>query len=293
MVQYVLRVVKRFAILIPGLIIAYFSVHDIFPYLNEELPWALAIFITYILAAYVLIPAAIRLIRIIHPPKHLPLYCVTPDGLASDPLNIGIIGTRRELINAMQDAGWEVADRHSLRNMLRLVYSHILKLSYPNAPVSSLYLFGRKQDIAFEVQPQGSSASRHHVRFWATTYDDTKKFSIQTIHWHNRSKHVFGDNVLWVGAASRDVGVSIIRHNFQPSHMIDPDTDTERELIAAQLRKMKLVKKIDAIKLDKPYKLVNRVWRGSLHSDGKMKIVTLRQNPRVMSINRRSRSRSQ
>ena len=207
MVQYVLRVVKRFAILIPGLIIAYFSVHDIFPYLNEELPWALAIFITYILAAYVLIPAAIRLIRIIHPPKHLPLYCVTPDGLASDPLNIGIIGTRRELINAMQDAGWEVADRHSLRNMLRLVYSHILKLSYPNAPVSSLYLFGRKQDIAFEVQPQGSSASRHHVRFWATTYDDTKKFSIQTIHWHNRSKHVFGDNVLWVGAASKDVWV--------------------------------------------------------------------------------------
>ena len=52
--------------------------------------------------------------------------------------------------------------------------------------------------------------------------------------------------------------------------MIDPDTDTERELIAAQLRKMKLVKKIDAIKLDKPYKLVNRVWRGSLQSDGKM-----------------------
>ena len=289
MVQYVLRVVKRFAILIPGLIIAYFSVHDIFPYLNEELPWALAIFITYILAAYVLIPAAIRLIRIIHPPKHLPLYCVTPDGLASDPLNIGIIGTRRELINAMQDAGWEVADRHSLRNMLRLVYSHILKLSYPNAPVSSLYLFGRKQDIAFEVQPQGSSASRHHVRFWATTYDDTKKFSIQTIHWHNRSKHVFGDNVLWVGAASKDVGVSIIRHNFQPSHMIDPDTDTERELIAAQLRKMKLVKKIDTIKLDKPYKLANRVWRGSLHSDGKMKIVTLKRT----AIGRRNHSRNQ
>ena len=289
MVQYVLRVVKRFAILIPGLIIAYFSVHDIFPYLNEELPWALAIFITYILAAYVLIPAAIRLIRIIHPPKHLPLYCVTPDGLASDPLNIGIIGTRRELINAMQDAGWEVADRHSLRNMLRLVYSHILKLSYPNAPVSSLYLFGRKQDIAFEVQPQGSSASRHHVRFWATTYDDTKKFSIQTIHWHNRSKHVFGDNVLWVGAASKDVGVSIIRHNFQPSHMIDPDTDTERELIAAQLRKMNLVKRIDTIKLDKPYKLANRVWRGSLHSDGKMKIVTLKR----ATIGRHNHNRNQ
>lgn len=292
MIQYVLRVAKRFAILIPGLVIAYFSVHDIFPYLNEELPWSLAILLTYVLAAYILIPATIRLIRIVRPPKHLPLYCVTPDGLASDPLNIGIIGTRRELINTMQDAGWLVADPHSLQNVIHLVLTTFLKRSYPNAPVSSLYLFGRKQDIAFEAQPNGSSSTRHHVRFWATTYDDKKKFSIKTIHWHNRSKHIFGDNLLWVGAASKDVGVSIIRHNFQPSHMIHPDTDKERELIVNQVQKIGLAKKIDMIKLDNPYKLVNRVWRGSLHSDGKMKIVTLKRRPDVEATVRRSHTHS-
>lgn len=292
MIQYVLRVAKRFAILLPGIVIAYFSVRDIFPYLNEELPWAVAILLTYVLAAYVFIPAAIRLIRIIRPPKHLPLYCVTPDGLASDPLNIGIIGTRRELINAMQDAGWLVADPHTFSNVIRLVLATFLKHAYPNAPVSSLYLFGRKQDIAFEIQLKGSSSTRHHVRFWATTYDDTKDFSIKTIHWHDRSKHVFGDNLLWVGAASKDVGISVIRHNFQFTHMIDPDTDKERELITSQLRKNGLARKVNTIKLDNPYKLVNRVWRGSLHSDGKMNIVTLKRNPEVVPINRRSHSRS-
>ncbi len=48
-------------------------------------------------------PALIRLFRIIHPPDHLPLYCVTPDGFASDPLNIGLISTRRQLIHAMEN----------------------------------------------------------------------------------------------------------------------------------------------------------------------------------------------
>ncbi len=293
MIQYLLRLAKRFAILIPGVVIAYFSVNNIFPYLNEDLPWAIAILITYVLAAYILIPAAIRVIRIIHPPKHLPLYCVTPDGLASDPLNIGIIATRRELINTMQDAGWLMADRHTLKNVARIVLTTFLKHPYPNAPVSNLYLFGRKQDIAFEMQPDGSSATRHHVRFWATTYDDTKDFSIKTIHWHNRSKHVFGDNLLWVGAASKDVGLSLIRHNFQPTHMIDPNTDRERELIAKQLKDRGLVRKIDSIKLDSPYKLVNRVWRGSLHADGKMKIITLKRHPAVEPIDRRSRNHTQ
>lgn len=283
---------KRFAILVPGVIIVYFSVQTILPYFDRRLPFVIALFATYVLGAYVLIPALIRVYRIIRPPKHLPLYCVTPDGLASDPLNIGIIGNRRELITAMEKAGWHLADRHSLRNVARLVFSSILNLSYPNAPVSSLYLFGRKQDIAFEIPVQDSANERHHVRYWATTYDDSKKFSIKAIHWQHRKAHVFGDELLWVGAASRDVGISFIRHNLQITHMIDPDTNQERELIVKQLETAKLVKKAESIKLDNPYRLTNRVWRGSLHADGNMKIVTLRKNPTIVPIDRRSHNRS-
>src|SRR4051812_44631302 len=119
MAQFVVRLAKRFAVLIPGLIIAYFAVRDIVPLFNRRLPLSLAIIATYALAAYVLIPALIRLLRIARPPDHLPLYCVTPDGFASDPLNIGVIGTRRQLIMAMEKAGWYVADRHNLRNVIR------------------------------------------------------------------------------------------------------------------------------------------------------------------------------
>lgn len=292
MFQYILRLAKRFAILVPGLIIVYFSVQTILPYFDRRLPFALALFATYVLGAYVLVPALIRVYRIIKPPKHLPLYCVTPDSLASDPLNIGIIGNRRELIIAMEKAGWYLADRHSLKNVARLVFSPIFNLAYPNAPVSSLYLFGRKQDIAFEIPIKGSSTGRHHVRFWATTFDKTDKFSIKTIHWQHRKSHVFGDQLLWVGAASQDVGITFIRHNLQVSHMIDPDTNKERDLIVSQLKEADLVKKMESLKLVKPYKVINRVLNGSLHTDGKMKIVTLK-NTKVETIGRRSRSRSQ
>jgi hypothetical protein len=276
MVQYLLRLAKRLVVLLPGIIIAYVSVREIYPYFHRRLPLGLAIFATYMLGAYVLIPAIIRLWRVLRPADHLPLYCVTPDGFASDPLNIGIIATRRQLIDSMERAGWHVADPHRLRNMVREALSTIYGWSYPNAPVSSLYLFGRKQDIAFEIPIEGvAGGGRHHVRFWATTYEDKQPLAIHTIHWHHRKEHVYGNNLLWVGAASLDIGVNFIRHNLQLTHMIDPDTNKERELIVGQLQDRGLVKKVQMIKLGEPYRLINRVISGSLHTDGRMAVVML------------------
>jgi hypothetical protein len=277
MIQYFWRLVKRFAVLLPGLIVAYFAVRTVFPFVDHKLKLgdALSILITYVLAAYVLVPAFIRAWRILRPVKHLPMYCVTPDGFASDPLNIGIIGTRREIMTAMERAGWYIADPHTPRYMVRHILTIILGGTYPSAPISSLYLFGRKQDIAFEI-PADGAASRHHVRLWATTFENKRPLSIQSIHWHHRRAHVFGDKLLWVGAASLDVGINLIRHNAQFTHMIDPNTNQERDLIIDQLKAQKLVRKVETIKLGNPYRLINRVWKGSLHTDGKMAIVSLR-----------------
>ncbi|HXE10070.1 MAG TPA: LssY C-terminal domain-containing protein [Verrucomicrobiae bacterium] len=268
MVQYALRFVKRFAVLLPGIIIAYFSVRNIFPYFDRRLPLALAIFFTYVLAAYVLIPGVIRLWRIFRPADHLPLYCVTPDGFASDPLNVGIVGTRRQLIASMQKAGWHLADPHSLRNVAREILSTVYGWQYPTAPVSSLYLFGRKQDVAFEIPLEGVTGGRHHVRFWATEQ---------------------GNDLLWVGAASRDIGINYIRHNLQLTHMIDADTDQERDLIIRHLRTHKLVRKVETITLGEPYRLINRVIGGALHTDGKMAVATLKQSAATSSQTRSRR----
>lgn len=276
MTQYLVPLAKRLAVLVPGVFIAWLSVSNIFPYIDRRLPYGISVLLTYMLGAYLLVPALIRLARIIRPPKHLPLYCVTPDGFASDPLNIGIMGTRSELINAMKKAGWYEADPHSLKNTVRQILAFIFEWPYKRAPVSSLYLFGRKHDLAFEIPLGDIPGGRHHVRFWATTYQNKKRLTVRSIHWHHRRSRVLGDNLLWVGAASQDVGLALIRHNFQVTHMVHPDTNQERELIVSQLQAAKLVKKTEDLKLGDPYRLVNRVVRGYLHSDGIMTVVRLK-----------------
>lgn len=261
--------------LLPGIVIAYFSVRDIFPTLDKRLPLGLAIFFTYVIAAYVLIPALMRLLRIVAPPKHLPFYCTTPDGFASDPLNIGLIGSREQIIKAMLKAGWHVADPHTPRHALKAVFYTLLKRPYPTAPMSRLYLFGRKQDIGFEIPLKGGRGNRHHVRFWATTYQDIDHLSLHTIHWYKRREQLHGNNLLWVGAASRDVGIAFIRHNVQVTHMVHPDTDAERELITQQLLSKRTARLLAQVRLGEPYQLINRVWRGYLQTDGVMHVLKL------------------
>lgn len=278
MIQYLVRFAKRLAVLLPALGITAISIFNIYPLLNKGVPGAIAFFITYVLTAYILIPAVSRIVQVfIKQPKHLPVYSVTPDGYASDPVNIGIIGTRDQLIYAMNRAGWEVADEHNLANMWREVVHTILRVPYPAAPMSSLYLFGRKQDIGFEIRISAKLWHRHHVRFWATTYDkSSKQLEPSSIHWFPRKEQKLhkDQRLLWLGAASKDVGLALIKHNAQLTHMIHPDTDAERDLIVEQLQ-------IDGGKLTadltimEPYQLANRAWSGYLQTDGRLKVVTL------------------
>jgi hypothetical protein len=272
---------KRFAVLIPGILIVYLSVRDIFPYFNKRLPIAIAIFVTYALGAYVLIPAILRVWRIIVPANHLPLYCVTPDGYGSDPLNIGIIGNRTQLIAAMTVAGWVVSDPRSLRNLAHGLFAILFKRPYQASPMSTLYLFGRKQDIGFEklVTTKSGRGHRHHVRFWATTYADIDTLSPETIHWYDRRRQPRTANLLWVGAASRDIGITFVKHTLQLTHMVIPDTNSERELIVQQLTTTGPAETLTIIQLVSPYKLINRAWRGwhgYLLTDGKMAIIQIK-----------------
>jgi hypothetical protein len=278
MIHHIVRLIKRFVVLVPGVVIAYFSVRDIYPALDSKIPAGVAFFITYVLAAYVLIPAGIRLVRLFVKPRHLPIYSVTPDGFASDPVNVGIIGTRDQLEQAMQKAGWETADQHTVGNIYREIISVLFHQPYPTAPMSSLYLMGRKQDLGFEIQVEERLGHRHHVRFWATTFREDGNFTNDDIHWFHRKKIDAPEDTqfLWLGAASKDVGLALIKHNAQLTHMIHPDTNRERDLIVDHLL-------IDGAKLEAtlqirhPYRLANRAWSGYLQSDGQLKIVRLKQ----------------
>lgn len=277
MTAYIIRFIKRSLVLLPGLAVAFLAAKEVYPLLDRGVPAELAILITYIITAYVLIPGLIRLIRLVIKPRHIPLYCVTPDGFASDPVNIGLVGTQEQVLAAMRKAGWYLADKRTLKTLLKMGLAMVLKKPYPNAPFSSLYLFGRRQDLGFELPLDNNPQHRHHVRFWLS---EPKVSALQQEHLHFWQRHgplkPKAKQQLWVGAASLDTGLAFIRHNAQLTHMINPDTNAERDLIVQHLKQARWVKKTREIVLGKPYKLRNRVWRGFLHTDGKMTIVELK-----------------
>ncbi len=278
MFSYVWLLAKRFAVLVPGIAVAYLATRTLLPYFNNRLPLAAAAFVTYILVAYFIIPFVWRFLRLLMPPSHLPLYCVTPDGFASDPINIGLVGSRKQLISAMETAGWHVIQPTTPRTVARMVWAIIFRRSFPGTPISNLYLFGRKQDISFEVEllEQGRG-HRHHVRFWATTLSDIQTIESSKTKSSNREELELADHLLWAGAASRDIGITFAKGTFQLTHAVSPNTNGERALIVRQLESHGLAGSISSIHLYRPYYLPNFAWSRSLRTDGIMAVLRLKE----------------
>lgn len=120
----------------------------------------------YALMAYVVLPTLWQHYE--HNPKleHSPKITQTAQGIPGDPLNVGLVGTKEQVIQAMLAAGWYPADPITFRTSFDIVASVLLERPYPTAPVSNLYLLGHKQDLAFELPTGHSAKQRHHVRLW-------------------------------------------------------------------------------------------------------------------------------
>lgn len=270
---------KRFIIFLPALVLFAASFFALFPSLNKRLPASLAVLVVYVLTAYMIIPLILRLWRIWRPSTHLPRYSVTPDGFACDPVNIAIAGTKQELFDAMTKAGWHHANSRTLHSLLKLLLSILLRRQYLNAPFSSLYLFGRAQDIGFQKPLNGSKSpsKRHHVRFWACVPAMMQgKNLADADFWQKLYPDVDRGEVLWVGCASRDIGIVPIRQNFQLTHRVGKDTDVEREIIVNDLKDTGLVEEIRYVSSGEPITLRNRALNSSLSSDGTLAVVDLK-----------------
>ncbi len=125
------------------------------------------------------------------------------------------VGSEAEVVKAMTAAGWSPADETTFRSSVRIVVDSVLSRPDVDAPVSNLYLFGRKQDLAFE-RPIGDNPAS------GTTFGS-------------------GAGTSWrmatgvVRAATLDERVGLSYTTGQVTHHIGPDVDAERALIASTL----------------------------------------------------------
>lgn len=171
----------------------------------------------YVALAYLLLPWAWTHHE--HQPglRDRPMTTRTAEGIAGDPINVGLVGSRADVLRAMQSAGWSPADPVTWRTSLEIVGSVVLDRPYRDAPVSPLYYDGRREDLAFEKPVGGSAERRHHVRFWEGLRSGTE------------------GRPVWLGSATFDRSVGFSRYTGAVTHHVAPDIDDERDGLARDL----------------------------------------------------------
>ena len=149
--------------------------------------------------------------------KGLPCCTTDKTGLQlGDPLNLVMVADERDLLAALARSGWDFTDALGAKSTEQMVSAFVLRESYRNAPVSSLYFEGRAQDFAMQ-RARGTVSQRNHLRLWLTpwTLDGLQ---------------------VWVGQISRDIGVRFTeRSPTFTTHAIDPDVDEAREYLLQEL----------------------------------------------------------
>lgn len=161
--------------------------------------------------AYLVMPEMWKHYAHRHPSlEDIPNITYTKDGIPGDPLNSALVGTKHDVLRALIAAKWHPADPLSLKSSLEIAEASVLDRPYADAPVSNLYLFGRKEDLAFE-QPVGKNPrQRHHVRFWQSDKLDAD------------------GRPFWLGAAVYDDRVGISHKTGAITHHTSADIDAER-----------------------------------------------------------------
>jgi hypothetical protein len=178
---------------------------------------ALGLVLLYLVAAYGVLPLVWRAATRHHPDvSSAPRITQTANGIPGDPVNVALIGSQADVIRALAAAHWFAADPITLESSLRIAVDSVFRRPDVQAPVSDLFLFGRKQDLAFEQAVGDSPRQRHHVRFW---------------HWD----HAQDGRPVWFGAATFDERVGLSHTTGQITHHIGPDVDAERDRILTGL----------------------------------------------------------
>jgi hypothetical protein len=136
--------------------------------------------------------------------------------IPSDWVNLAFLGSRENLMQAFENAGWHTAAQLSMRTETKTFFAIAEHHAYQSAPVSTLLIGGREPDLVFQKQ-NNTFAKRHHIRIWFTD-------------------KVWDGKPVWIAAATHDIGIEFSSKARTFSHRVDPEADRERLKVIWDLR---------------------------------------------------------
>lgn len=175
----------------------------------------------WLLLTYIALPRLHQVMTWIYLPDYFIGRTRTVEGVLSDPINMAFDGDEIDLHVAMRRAGWVLAEERTVGSAWDMVRATLLRRSYPEAPVSALFLMGRRHDFTYQQEVGGTTAKRHHVRFWKMP----PRFSLPG-----------GYTVDWLAAGTYDRAVGFSFFTLQFTHRIDENIDVERDYVIDTVR---------------------------------------------------------
>ena len=98
----------------------------------------------------------------------LPCCGANADGSGkADPLNLVIVGDGLSIVFPLVERGWRFVQPLDLRSAAASAEAFVLDTADPDLPVSPMWLFGRREDLALQ-KPTSTISQRNHLRLWLT-----------------------------------------------------------------------------------------------------------------------------
>jgi LssY C-terminus len=174
-----------------------------------------------------------------------------------DMVNFVIVGSKKDVRAALDAATWHVADTNNQGAVVNAIKQTYDKKDYLAMPMSTLYLFGRRQDFGYEMaEPIAMVASRHHFRIWKAPFT-----------WQGHE--------VWCGAGTHDIGFAKDKRNGSFTHKIDPAVDGERDNIGTSLQKTNKAKTLTYYLPRDPVQDARNATGDGYHSDGRLLVIFL------------------
>ncbi len=168
--------------------------------------------------------------------------CCTANVNASrdgDPLNLVVVEGAKGLLAPFAARGWHMTQKLDVESMIETVHAFLFRDPYLTSPVSPLFLFGRREDVALQ-KARSTINERIHLRLWLTP-------------------QTFNGRRVWMGQVSRDIGVELTDKVWNlTTHKIGPDVDFDRGyllqdlLLSGMVERFGFVRGFDAAPMDRP-----------------------------------------
>ena len=111
---------------------------------------------------------------------------------------------------------WHLTRKLDIASAVETARAFIFRDEYLTSPVSPLYVFGRREDVALQ-KARSTINERIHARLWLTPY-------------------TFESRRVWIGQVSRDIGVRLTDQTWNlTTHKISPDVDFDRDYLLQDL----------------------------------------------------------